>query len=69
VGIKSLRIDLPEESSEDDVLKVVVMFNSDPSIHGVLVQFPLPKHICVANMVHGDWLKPGAVVMDVGSLY
>ena len=37
VGIKSLRIDLPEESSEDDVLKVVVMFNSDPSVHGVLV--------------------------------
>ena len=43
MGIKSLGIDLPEESSEDEVLRVVVMFNNDPSIHGVLVQISSSK--------------------------
>lgn len=53
MGIKSLRIDLPEESSEDEVLRVVVMFNNDPSVHGVLVQLPLPKHIYEEKILNG----------------
>uniref|UniRef100_A0A0D6QWP1 Uncharacterized protein n=1 Tax=Araucaria cunninghamii TaxID=56994 RepID=A0A0D6QWP1_ARACU len=45
VGIMSLGIDLPEDSSEDEVLRAVKSFNDDPSVHGVLVQLPLPRHI------------------------
>ncbi|XP_057840069.2 bifunctional protein FolD 2 isoform X1 [Cryptomeria japonica] len=44
-GIASLGIDLPEDSSEEEVEKAVRTFNDDPSIHGVLVQLPLPQHI------------------------
>ena len=42
VGIKSLLANYPEDTSEDDVVKAVSDFNDDPSVHGVLVQLPLP---------------------------
>ncbi|HMP83253.1 MAG TPA: bifunctional 5,10-methylenetetrahydrofolate dehydrogenase/5,10-methenyltetrahydrofolate cyclohydrolase [Verrucomicrobiota bacterium] len=36
---------LPEATSEDDLLKFLAKLNSDPQLHGILVQSPLPKHI------------------------
>ncbi|KAK9814038.1 hypothetical protein WJX73_009858 [Symbiochloris irregularis] len=45
VGIASFDADLPEDVSEEEVLKVVKEFNSNPDIHGILVQLPLPKHM------------------------
>ncbi|KAI5066872.1 hypothetical protein GOP47_0017400 [Adiantum capillus-veneris] len=45
VGIASFGEDLPESSSEEDVLAVVRKFNEDPSVHGILIQLPLPKHM------------------------
>uniref|UniRef100_A0A0E0CE16 Uncharacterized protein n=1 Tax=Oryza meridionalis TaxID=40149 RepID=A0A0E0CE16_9ORYZ len=36
VGIKSYEVNLPEDSSEDEVLKHIATFNSDPSVHGIL---------------------------------
>ncbi|KAI5073566.1 hypothetical protein GOP47_0011579 [Adiantum capillus-veneris] len=45
VGIASFGEDLAESSSEDDVLAVVQKFNDDPSVHGILIQLPLPKHM------------------------
>ncbi|KAL4190123.1 hypothetical protein AMTRI_Chr08g210530 [Amborella trichopoda] len=45
VGITSICSRLPEDSSEDDVLRAVSIFNEDPSIHGILVQLPLPHHM------------------------
>ncbi len=36
---------LPEDSSEDEVLRLINEWNNDPKIHGILVQLPLPKHI------------------------
>lgn len=45
VGFASYGADLPEEASEDEVLKVVEAYNADPKVHGILVQLPLPKHI------------------------
>ncbi|MGG3282512.1 bifunctional methylenetetrahydrofolate dehydrogenase/methenyltetrahydrofolate cyclohydrolase FolD [Paenibacillus solani] len=36
---------LPAESSEDEVLALVDKLNAQASIHGILVQLPLPKHI------------------------
>lgn len=44
-GMKSLATELPEECSEDAVLNAVLGFNEDPSIHGILVQLPLPQVI------------------------
>ena len=45
LGIYSERYDIPAETSEEDLLKLLDKLNKDPKIHGILVQLPLPKHI------------------------
>lgn len=45
VGFESFGADLPETATEEEVLAVVERFNANPSVHGILVQLPLPKHI------------------------
>ena len=45
VGIKSIRIDLPETATQDEVLAAVRQLNEDPSCTGYIVQLPLPGHI------------------------
>ena len=45
VGINSYEITLPESTTEDELLKKISELNSNPSVHGILVQLPLPKHI------------------------
>ncbi|KAI3441813.1 RCK N-terminal domain-containing protein [Psidium guajava] len=45
VGINSLEVHLPADSKEEDVLKFISGFNDDPSVHGILVQLPLPSHM------------------------
>lgn len=45
VGIKSIGTKLPEDVSQDELLKVVQDYNADPNVHGILVQLPLPDHI------------------------
>lgn len=45
VGITSFGHDLPEDISQDDLLKIVQDLNADPDVHGILVQLPLPDHI------------------------
>lgn len=44
-GMNSYQIELPEDTGEDELLKKVAELNSDPSVSGILVQLPLPKHI------------------------
>lgn len=44
-GFHSVQRDLPEDTSEADLLAEVERLNADPSIHGILVQLPLPRHI------------------------
>ena len=44
-GMHSETVRLPAEASEAELLAVVDRLNSDPKIHGFLVQLPLPKHI------------------------
>ncbi|MGG1680058.1 bifunctional methylenetetrahydrofolate dehydrogenase/methenyltetrahydrofolate cyclohydrolase FolD [Neobacillus sp. NRS-1170] len=45
LGMYSLLITMPEEVSEEELLSKIEELNADPSIHGILVQLPLPKHI------------------------
>ena len=45
LGFYSERIDLPETTSQKDLLVLVDKLNKDTKIHGLLVQIPLPKHI------------------------
>ena len=43
VGIESIRVDLPETSSQADVEAAVARLNADPACTGYIVQLPLPK--------------------------
>lgn len=45
VGITSRTLALPEETTEEELLKVVDDLNNDSAVNGILVQLPLPKHI------------------------
>lgn len=45
VGITSTILRLPATATEQEVLDVVLAWNADASVHGILVQLPLPKHI------------------------
>lgn len=44
-GFKSVQHTLEADSSQDDVLKLIDELNNDDSIHGILVQLPLPDHL------------------------
>lgn len=45
VGMQDRSVHLPENTSEEDLLKLIDQLNNDDTVHGILVQFPLPKHI------------------------
>lgn len=71
-GVASFHHDLPGTSSEADVLRLLDYLNHDPSVHGIIVQLPVPKHldarrlsqaIAVAKDVDGfNWQNLGALV-------
>ncbi|MBY5741468.1 bifunctional methylenetetrahydrofolate dehydrogenase/methenyltetrahydrofolate cyclohydrolase FolD [Rhizobium leguminosarum] len=42
-GFKSVQHTLPAETKQEDLAALVATLNADPSIHGILVQLPLPK--------------------------
>jgi len=44
-GMESRDIRLPESTSEEKLLSIITELNRDKSIHGILVQSPVPKHI------------------------
>ncbi|XP_059456387.1 bifunctional protein FolD 4, chloroplastic [Corylus avellana] len=52
VGINSFEVRLPEDSTEQEVLKFISDFNDDPSVHGILVQLPLPSHMNEQNILN-----------------
>lgn len=45
VGIRSINHDLPAETRQEDLLALIDRLNADESVHGILVQLPLPAHI------------------------
>jgi len=45
LGVYSERYDLPANTSQEDLIKLINRLNKDPKIHGILVQLPLPKHL------------------------
>lgn len=51
VGMNSYQIELPDDTDEDVLLKKVAELNSDPSVSGILVQLPLPKHISEKKVI------------------
>ena len=55
-GILSTRIDLPSNATQESVLEVVANLNSDSSVHGILVQSPVPEG--VAELVIASAISP-----------
>jgi methylenetetrahydrofolate dehydrogenase (NADP+) / methenyltetrahydrofolate cyclohydrolase len=45
VGITSTHIELPENTTQSELLAQVKALNADPRVHGILLQLPLPKHL------------------------
>jgi methylenetetrahydrofolate dehydrogenase (NADP+)/methenyltetrahydrofolate cyclohydrolase len=70
-GMNSWEHRLPAETSEKDLLALVQQLNEDPSVHGILVQLPLPKHMDSAKVINA--LEPdkdidGFHVINAGRL-
>ncbi|MFH1240376.1 MAG: tetrahydrofolate dehydrogenase/cyclohydrolase catalytic domain-containing protein [Candidatus Diapherotrites archaeon] len=71
IGIYSRQITLPEDVSEEELIKIVDELNEDPKINGFFIQLPLPKHINKGNVL--DRIKPekdvdGLSVYNFGKL-
>ncbi|KAH0887059.1 hypothetical protein HID58_063155, partial [Brassica napus] len=70
-GIKSVLAELPEDCTEGEIISVLKKFNEDTSIHGVLVQLPLPQHLDEAkilNMVRLEKDVDGFHPLNMGNL-
>lgn len=52
VGIRSMKYELPETTSEEELLVKVNELNEDPQVDGILVQLPLPHHINPMRITH-----------------
>ncbi|MDT0002982.1 bifunctional methylenetetrahydrofolate dehydrogenase/methenyltetrahydrofolate cyclohydrolase FolD [Listeria cossartiae subsp. cayugensis] len=71
-GMKSVLIELPENVTEEKLLSVVEELNEDITIHGILVQLPLPKHISeekVIDTISYDKDVDGFHPVNVGNLF
>lgn len=45
IGMKSIRVHLPEETTTEELLDTIEKLNHDPFVHGILLQHPVPSHI------------------------
>lgn len=45
IGINSLAYELPEETTEAELIELIEKLNKDDKVNGILVQLPVPKHI------------------------
>lgn len=52
VGIGSVRIELPETATTQEVLQAVERLNNDPEISGILVQLPLPRQVDTEKVIN-----------------
>lgn len=52
IGIKSLSYELPYETTEEELIALIEKLNNDDSVHGILVQLPVPEHINEKNIIN-----------------
>lgn len=50
-GISSEIIELPESTTEEELLNIITDLNNNDAVHGILVQLPLPKHIAEQKVI------------------
>jgi methylenetetrahydrofolate dehydrogenase (NADP+)/methenyltetrahydrofolate cyclohydrolase len=51
LGLHSVKLEMPADTTQDELLRRVRDLNGDPAIHGILVQSPPPRHIDEAAVV------------------
>ena len=71
LGFKEIQENRPESITEEELLSLVDKYNNDGTIHGILVQLPLPKHIDekrVINAIDPDKDVDGFHPVNVGRL-
>jgi methylenetetrahydrofolate dehydrogenase (NADP+)/methenyltetrahydrofolate cyclohydrolase len=71
LGLYSIHVELPADTTETALLAEVDKLNNDPKIHGILVQLPLPKHLdshTVIEAINPDKDVDGFHQMNVGAL-
>ena len=71
VGMKSFEHKLPDDTSEADLLALIDQLNNDASVHGILVQLPLPAHMnadAVINAINPAKDVDGFHISNVGLL-
>lgn len=72
VGIRSTVLELPESTTQNDLVRIIEKLNADQDVHGILVQLPLPKHINSEDVLgqvseHKD--VDGFHTMNAGKLF
>ncbi|XP_021821760.1 bifunctional protein FolD 1, mitochondrial-like isoform X3 [Prunus avium] len=71
VGIETSIVQLPQDCTQDRLIDVVSSFNSNPSVHGIIVQLPLPEHLdeeTIINFVSPEKDVDGFHPLNMGNL-
>ncbi|MBQ9399209.1 MAG: phosphoribosylamine--glycine ligase [Bacteroidales bacterium] len=72
IGMDSRLIKMPEETSEQALLETIAGMNADPTLDGILVQLPLPRHIDESKVIDAIAKEKdvdGFHVLNVGELW
>lgn len=70
-GFNSIQHTLPEETTQADLLSLVAELNADSTVHGILVQLPLPRHFdseAVIQSILPEKDVDGLSVLNAGKL-
>ena len=71
IGINSIAHELPEETTQEELLDLIDKLNNDNKVNGILVQLPLPKHIdedAIINAISPNKDVDGFHPQNVGAL-
>ncbi len=72
LGIKTKIHHFPNNSSQNQLIQTIQSMNKDPTIHGILIQLPLPEHIhadTILNSVSYEKDVDGFHIMNAGKLF
>lgn len=52
IGIESEIIHLPHNTTAEEAKRIIEQYNNDPSVHGILLQLPVPNHLAQEHLEH-----------------
>ena len=71
IGIESVQVELPDTTSQEELEAHVARLSADTSVHGILVQLPLPSHLdteAVLRLIPADKDVDGLTEASMGRL-